>query len=89
VTSITDGRGTWVAQAARVGGTSTTQRVSPSDARAVDVRRFRVTHALRAVDDAITLLRDEDVEGVELAALGRVRDDLAVVLRLSEAQCRR
>jgi hypothetical protein len=68
---------------------SAAPRVSPSDARAVDVRRFRVTHALRAVDDAITLLRDEDIEGVELAALGRVRDDLAVVLRLSEAQCRR
>ena len=89
MTSITDGRGSWVAQAARAGGLSAAARVSPSDARAVDVRRFRVTHALRAVDDAITLLRDEDVEGVELAALGRVRDDLAVVLRLSEAQCRR
>lgn len=84
-----DGRGTEVAQAALVGGWSAAQRISPSRARAVDVRRFRVTHALRAVDDAISLLSDEDVEGVELAALGRVRDDLAVVLRLSEAQCRR
>jgi hypothetical protein len=53
-----------------------------------DKRRFRVTHALRSLEDALMLLRREPTDGVEIAALERVRDDLAVVLRLAEAECR-
>jgi hypothetical protein len=53
-----------------------------------DRRRFRVKHALRAVDDAIALLEPAPAEGIEVAALERVRDDLNVVLRLTEAAAR-
>jgi hypothetical protein len=51
-----------------------------------DRRRFRVKHALRAVDDAIALLEPAPAEGIEIAALERVREDLAVVLRTSEVE---
>jgi hypothetical protein len=51
-----------------------------------DRRRFRVRHALRAVDDAIALLEPAPVEGIEIAALERVRDDLTIVLRSAEAK---
>jgi hypothetical protein len=53
-----------------------------------DRRRFRVKHALRAVDDAIALLEPAPAEGIEVAALERVREDLNVVLRLTEAAAR-
>lgn len=53
-----------------------------------DRRRFRVKHALRSLEDALTLLRTKPADGVEVAALERVRDDLAIVLRLTEADCR-
>jgi hypothetical protein len=53
-----------------------------------DRRRFRVKHALRAVDDAIALLEPPPVDGIEVAALQRVREDLAVVLRKAEADRR-
>jgi hypothetical protein len=53
-----------------------------------DRRRFRVKHALRAVDDAIALLEPAPAEGIEIAALERVRNDLAVVLRQSAARAR-
>jgi hypothetical protein len=53
-----------------------------------DRRRFRVKHALRAVDDAIALLKPAPAEGIEVAALERVREDLNVVLRLTEAAAR-
>lgn len=53
-----------------------------------DKRRFRVKHALRSLEDALMLLRTEPANGIEVAALERVRDDLAVVLRLAEAECR-
>jgi hypothetical protein len=33
------------------------------------------------------LLAGQPNEGIEIAALGRIRDDLAVVLRLAEADC--
>jgi len=49
-----------------------------------EVRRFRVKHALRSIEDALTLLEDRPAEGIETAALERVRDDLAVVLRTLE-----
>jgi hypothetical protein len=51
-------------------------------------RRFRAKHALRSLEDALMLLRTRPAEGVEIAALERVRDDLAIVLRLAEADCR-
>ena len=53
-----------------------------------DRRRFRVKYALRAVDDAITLLEPAPAEGIEIDALHRVRDDLVVVLREAEAESR-
>lgn len=53
-----------------------------------DRRRFRVKHALRSLEDALMLLDTRPADGVEVAALERVRDDLAVVLRLAEAECR-
>ena len=53
-----------------------------------DRRRFRVKHALRAVDDALALLEPAPTDGIEVAALQRVREDLAVVLREAEADVR-
>ena len=53
-----------------------------------DKRRFRVKHALRSLEEALMLLRREPTDGIEIAALERVRDDLAVLLRLAEAECR-
>lgn len=53
-----------------------------------DKRRFRAKHALRSLEDALTLLRTRPADGIEVAALERVRDDLAIVLRLAEADCR-
>ena len=53
-----------------------------------DRRRFRVKYALRAVDDAIALLEPAPADGIEVAALQRVREDLAVVLREVEADRR-
>jgi hypothetical protein len=53
-----------------------------------DRRRFRVKHALRAVDDAIALLEPAPADGIEVAALERVREDLTVVLREVEAESR-
>ena len=50
-----------------------------------DRRRFRVKHALRAVDDAIALLDPAPADGLDIAALQRVREDLEVVLREAEA----
>jgi hypothetical protein len=49
-----------------------------------EIRRFRVKHALRSIEDALSLLRDKPAEGIETHALERVRDDLAVVLRTLE-----
>jgi hypothetical protein len=66
---------------------STVSRVS-SRMDPVDIRRFRVKHALRSLEDALMLLESRPAEGIETAALERVRDDLAVVLRLAEADCR-
>jgi hypothetical protein len=44
-------------------------------------RRFRVEHALRALEEALLLLHPPPAEGIEVRALERVRDDLVVVLR--------
>ncbi len=44
-------------------------------------RRFRVEHALYAVEDALRLLEPALAGGIEVSALERVRDDLSVLLR--------
>jgi hypothetical protein len=78
----TDGRGevletgTPVRVGGSVGGGS---HLSPSSA--ADIRRFRVAHALEAIENALILLHPTPAEGVEVSALERVRDDLRVVLR--------
>jgi len=48
-------------------------------------RRFRVEHALYAVEDALRLLEPAPGHGIEISALERVRDDLSVLLRAVEA----
>jgi hypothetical protein len=63
-------------------------RLLSARSSAADHRRFRVKHALRAVEDAMALLEPRPADGIEIAALARVRDDLAVVLRRAEAECR-
>ena len=63
-------------------------RVGDSVAPVADIRRFRVKHALRAVEDALILLDQERGTGVEIRALERIRDDLAVVLRMASADGR-
>ena len=55
------------------------QRSTPAE-----IRRFRVKHALRSIEDALSLLDGRPAEGIETSALERVRDDLAVVLRTLE-----
>ena len=66
---ITDGWGIGTAEAVRIGGMSAALRTSPSRSRAADLRRFRVEHALRAIEDAMALLRGVDVHGVECSLL--------------------
>jgi hypothetical protein len=66
----------------RVGGCSS---FFPSST-AADRRRFRVKQAMRALEDALHLLEPKPAEGIEVEALRRVRDDLAVVLRVVEAE---
>ena len=46
-----------------------------------DIRRFRLEHALNAIENALILLDTKPAEAIELAALERVRDDLAILLR--------
>jgi DNA-binding sugar fermentation-stimulating protein len=53
-----------------------------------DHRRFRVKHALQSIEDALILLDTERPNGVQVTALEQIRDDLAVVLRVAEAECR-
>jgi hypothetical protein len=48
-------------------------------------QRFRVEHALYAVEDALRLLEPAPADGIELSALERVRDDLSVLLRAVRA----
>jgi hypothetical protein len=61
---------------------------TPPPTAAAERRRFRVKHALRSVEDALSMLQPRPAEGIEIAALQRVRDDLAVVLREAEADRR-
>jgi hypothetical protein len=85
----TDGRGRnlGAGQPVRVGG-RVGDRLSISPKPVADIRRFRVKHALRAIEDALILLDGERTIGVQLSALERIRDDLSLVLRLAEADCR-
>lgn len=53
-----------------------------------DKRRFRLAHAMRAVDDALSLLDPLPANGIEVSALERVRADLAVALRAVQAEAR-
>jgi hypothetical protein len=53
-----------------------------------DKRRFRLVHAIRAVEDALVLLDPLPAQGIEVSALERVHDDLAVALRAVEAEAR-
>ena len=65
-----------------------TRASSSPHSAAADLCRFRVKHALLAVEYALALLEPTPAEGIEIAALERVRDDLVVVLRAAEADCR-
>lgn len=77
----TDGRGEVLETGApvRVGGSVGGSYLSLSSA--ADIRRFRVAHALEAIENALILLDPSPAGGVEISALERVRDDLRVVLR--------
>jgi hypothetical protein len=55
-----------------------------SRTNSAEIHRFRVKHALRSIEDALSLLDGKPAEGIETSALERVRDDLAVVLRTLE-----
>jgi hypothetical protein len=58
--------------------------MTPRRTTPAEIRRFRVKHALRSIEDALNLLAHKPAEGIETHALERVRDDLAVVLRALE-----
>jgi hypothetical protein len=71
----------WIVNEIPVGGPSAgpARRLS----NVADIGRFRLAHALRAIEHALLLLDDQPAEGIEVSALERVRDDLAVLLRTS------
>jgi len=50
-----------------------------------DLRRFRLEHALKSLENTLILLDFHPAEAIEIAALERVRDDLAVLLRVATA----
>ena len=83
----TDGRGPRLAAgtSARVGGCVGDGLLSLSPV--ADHRRFRVKHALKSIEDALILLDSERPNGVQVGALEQIRDDLAIVLRVAEAEC--
>jgi hypothetical protein len=58
---------------------------SASKSIPVDLRRFRLEHALQALEDALILLDTQPAEAIELSALERVRDDLYVLVRATAA----
>jgi hypothetical protein len=55
---------------------------------ASDRRRFRITHALRAVEDAMHLLDPPPADWIEVRALRRVRDDLSTLLHTAGGEQR-
>ena len=85
--STADGRGQALATGSPVRVDGSVGGVPSRSPRSnvADIRRFRVKHALRAIEDALILLDDQPAEGIEIRALERVRDDLALVLRFVEA----
>ena len=50
-----------------------------------DIHRFRLEHALEAIENALILLDTKPAEAIEISALERVRDDLAILLRVAVA----
>lgn len=50
-----------------------------------DLRRFRLEHALRSLENTLVLLDARPAEAIEISALERVRDDLALLLRAAVA----
>jgi hypothetical protein len=50
-----------------------------------DLRRFRLEHALKSLENTLILLDIHPAEAIEIAALERVRDDLAVLLKAAVA----
>lgn len=50
------------------------------------LRRFEIEHALLSVEDALILLDTRPAEAVEAAALERIRNGLATVLRNLEPE---
>jgi hypothetical protein len=89
VEARTDGRGHHLLTGSLVGnGDHVGGGLMFSPSAAADRRRFRVKHALHSIEDALHLLAGQPAEGIEIAALERIRDDLAVILRLAEAECR-
>ncbi len=52
---------------------------------AADLRRFRLEHALQSLENTLILLDARPAEAIEISALERVRDDLAVLLRAAVA----
>ena len=84
----TDGRGPRLAAgtSVRVGGCVGDGLLSLSPV--ADRRRFRVKHALKSIEDALILLDSERPNGVQVGALEQIRNDLAIVLRVAEAECR-
>ena len=50
-----------------------------------DLRRFRLEHARQSPENTLILLYARPAEAIEIAALERVRDDLAVLLRAAAA----
>ena len=85
----TDGRGPRLAAgtSARAGGCVGDGRLL-SLSPVADHRRFRVKHALKSIEDALILLDSERPNGVQVGALEQIRNDLAIVLRVAEAECR-
>ena len=80
----TDGRGHTLetGKPVRVGGAVGAGSIPLPLSSPAGIRRFRLEHALHALENALILLDSRPVEGIEISALERVRDDLAVVLRL-------
>jgi hypothetical protein len=58
---------------------------SPAYSAPSDIRRFRLEHALEAIENALILLDTKPAEAIEVSALERVRDDLAILLRFAVA----
>lgn len=81
----TDGRGHTLetGKPVRVGGTVGEGSTSLPLSSPADIRRFQFEHALRAIENALILLDGRTTEGVEIAALERIRDDLAILVRLA------